>query len=141
MEHSQLQLRSVREKHLEHSSKTPYPTGEEVQEKTYQQEKDNTHNIEKQMDKSCPFGISSAGDTGNNRHHAGTDVRAHRQIDALVKRQQPRHHHGDGDTGHYRRGLDDGRKQGSQKDDQQRIAHTGQKGFHRIVSGKFGHGP
>ena len=108
MEHRQLELRRCRKQVLEERAEGPDTGGEQTHRSGNQQEEHDTHDVENEVDHRRPFGSYSAGQTGNNRYHARTDVATHREVDALIERHQPRDDHRDGDRGHDGRRLDDG---------------------------------
>ncbi len=132
MEHSQLHLRCIGEHILEYCTETDLPLGNKIHHESGNQKDYYTKAVENQVHKGSTFGILSTGHTGNNRYDAGTDVGTECKIDTLVERNKPRYHHRDCDRCHHGRGLDNRRKDSTDKHQQNRIADRGKEDLDRI---------
>ena len=137
MEHGELGLGGGREQLVEQAS---VGDAEAAQHRRREHEEHHAGNVEEQVDEGGPLGVGPAGDTGNDRHDAGTDVGTHREIDTLVDADKARHHHGEGDGGHHRGTLDDGREQGAEQHQQERVADSGEEGLDPLKGCKRLHG-
>lgn len=92
------------------------------------------------MDERRSLGVFGAGESRDERGDAGSDIRAHGNVNALIQRDEPRYRHGNGHGGHDRRALQKGGEQCTDEDEQSGIAEHGKKVFYRIQTRKIAHG-
>ena len=124
----------------EHSFEKDAETGagqreQQGDEKEYQ----HSGAVEQQVDEGGALGVDAAGHTGYDGNDAGADVGSHRKVDTLVQADEPCHYHGEGDGGHHRGALDDGRQDGAEDYQKYGVAYAGKEGLDAFEGGEILH--